>query len=266
MKTLLAAPTADSQNLNKFKPAFKELARFLLNNNIKYEETMNLMKAAFIDSAIEMNESMNPAKLNKSAISLQTGIDRRQIVFANEVTDEDELPRKKPDPIILILAELRQYRDLQHQPTIAKKGPGITLFNIINKYKGRLTPPTLINELVKLGCIEPINKKEYRIITTNIRLQQSDDRKFNYACTMMHRFIHTLRKNIEQPDRNVLEWTIESTQIAPEQRQQFIADAKQTRQDLSKDIFAFVENYEADVEAGSYSPISMSVFMYDQEQ
>ncbi|WP_223789425.1 hypothetical protein [Marinicella meishanensis] len=266
MRALLAATQVDLQNLNKFKPAFKELARFLLNNNIKYEDTMNLMKASFIDSAIEMDGTMSMHGVNKSAISLQTGIDRRQIILQNEVDDEDELTRKKPDPVVLILAELRKYRDLQKQSTIAKKGPGITLFSIINRYKGRLTPPTLINELVKLGCIEAINKNEYRIVSTNIRLQQSDTRKFDYACTLIYRMIHTLRKNIEHPEQNVLEWTIESTQIPPEQRQQFVADVKQVRQDLRKDIFEFVERYESDDEPGTYPPISLSVFMYDQQQ
>lgn len=266
MSTLLAAAQIDSQNLNKFKPAFNELARFLLNNNIKYEDTMNLMKSAFIDSAIEMDQTMSHQKANKSAISLQTGIDRRQIVFQDEVESEDDLPRKKPDPIVLILAELRQYRDRQNKITIKKKGPGTTLFNIINRYKGRLTVPTLINELVKLGSIEPMGKNEYSIKSTNIRLQQSDTRKFDYACTMMHRLIHTLRKNIEHPDNNVLEWTIESTQIPPENRAKFVADVKQARQDMRKEIFAFVEAYESQVDVGTYPPVSLSVFMYDEQQ
>jgi hypothetical protein len=250
----------EAQRVLKLKPAFKELARLLLNNNIKFDETVDLLKDAFIDSARDMNEQTT----NKSAISLKTGIDRRQISWTNEAPSEDELPRKRHDPMLLILSELRKVKD-QEQHIIKKKGAGTTLFSIINRHKGRLTAPTIINELVHLGCLQPINKKEYKITATNIRVQQSDARKYIYAGNQIYRLISTLRKNIEFPDQSVLDWSVESTQISPANKQRFIADAKEIRDHIRSDLMAFVDSYESEVEPGTYSPISFSVFMHNQE-
>ncbi len=260
MNSVLAIKKTNTQQVNKLKPAFDELAHFLLSNNIKFDETSELLKSAFIDSA----RNMNNKKLNVSAISLKTGIDRRQIPKKSNKTAEEFNPRKKPDPIILILAELRRYAERNKTNCILKRAPGDSLYNICNKHKGRLTAPTLIKELIHMGCIEETSKNEVTIISTTIRTEQPDSRKFSYASNQIFKLVNTMRKNIQDPENSVLEWCVESTKINAKNKKLISQDVKTVRDYLRSHILNAVDEYESDVDDGTYEPFSLNFFVNSQ--
>ncbi len=261
MNSVMNQDNSTDAKTRKLKPAFNELAHFLLSNNIKYDESLELLKSAFIYSAKTMSEK----NLNKSAISLKTGIDRRQIHLKQSVSELGEhQPRKKPDPITLILGELRRYTERENSDVIQKNGDGDSMIGFCNIYKGRLTAPTLIKELKELGCIENISKNEYRILSTNIRLQQSDERKFNYASNQIFKLINTLRTNIEDPENSVVEWNVESTRINKKNKKQLSKDVEKVRNYLRSHILNSVDAYESNVKEGTYEPISLNFFINSQ--
>ena len=240
---------------------FNELAHFLLLNNIKYNETAELLKVAFIDAASTLNNNSS----NVSAISLKTGIDRRQISMVQSTQEtEDQKPRKTSDPIILTLGELLHYQKDNHTNLLPKKGPGDSLYNFCNKCKGRLTAPTIVKELIELGCIELISKNEVKIIKTELLNNQSDSRKYDYAANQFFKVVNTLRKNIEDPDNSVLEWSVESTQINQDNKKKLSEELKKIRDSLRVRIIEKVDQYESNVEEGTYEPFSLNFYVNSQ--
>ncbi len=261
MEAAISRQILESKQVNKLKPMFNELAHFLLFNNIKYNETAELLKIAFIDSANKLNNNNS----NVSAISLKTGIDRRQISLAQSAHEtEDQKPRKTSDPIILTLGLLFHYQKDKQTSLLPKKGPGDSLYSFCNRCKGRLTAPTIIKELVELGCIELISKNEVKIIKTELLSKQSDSRKFNYATNQFFKVVNTIRKNIEDPDNSVLEWSVESTQINPNNKKILSEDLKQIRDNLRAKIIEKVDQYESNVEEGTYEPFSLNFYVNSQ--
>ncbi len=261
MEAAISQPQLKSKQVNKLKPMFNELAHFLLLNNIKYNETAELLKVAFIDAASKLNNNSS----NVSAISLKTGIDRRQISMVQSTQEtEDQKPRKTSDPIILTLGELFHYQKDNHTNLLPKKGPGDSLYNFCNKCKGRLTAPTIVKELIELGCIELIGKNEVKIIKTELLNKQSDSRKYDYATNQFFKVVNTLRKNIEDPDNSVLEWSVESTQINQDNKKKLSDELKQIRDSLRVRIIEKVDQYESSVEEGTYEPFSLNFYVNSQ--
>ncbi len=248
----------DNTKINKLKPAFDELTQFFLDNGIKYNEVLEAIKASFIDSA----RKSTSGKMNASSISLKTGIDRRQIPKATDLIKNKLFSNNnKPDPIVLVLADLRRYQERTNSSIIKIHGSCHSLSDFCGDHKGRIPIPTIINELESLDCIKRISKNEAQIINTTIRSVQSDENKFNYASDQLYKLINTLRTNIEDPDNSVVQWSISSTKINSENQKQLSNDVDKVRNYLRPHILNVIEQYESLVPRGTFDEFSLNFFI-----
>jgi len=230
----------EARNLKLLKPVFDEISYYLLRHDIKFNEVVNMLSNSYIDSARLMG------KKNASSISLKTGIDRRQIpAYADLIKNNIPRPHFKPSPLLMVLRDLRIYQKKTKLNTIHLKGMGDSLVNICNKYKGRLTAPTIIKELFDIGCIKNKKQNEVEIIRTSMNINQTQKKEFNRVSNQMSRLMNTLRKNHENPETKVVEWSIQSTQISSENRKQLANDIAKVRDNLRLYLLEVFEKYES---------------------
>lgn len=238
----------ETKNLELLKPVFDEISYYLLSHNIKFNEVVNMIWNSYIGSARLMGKN------NDSAISLKTGIDRRQIPSNQDLIKKPvQKTHPKPDPLLLVLRDLRIYQKKTKLNTIRLKGVGDTLVNICAEHKGRLTSPTIIKELIDIECIKKTKRNEVEIITTSMNVNQTQGKEFKRVSQQISRLMQTLRTNHESPETKVVEWSIQSRKISAKNRQQLAKDIKKIRDYLRPYLLEVFERYESKESEKSFS-------------
>lgn len=141
----------------------KPLVKFLIDEHgyscLEFED---LLRQVYVDVARNME-----GKVSKSEVSVKTGLSRKEVTgrWDRSLGDNETKSRKYNRAVRVMTGWMRDpeyQKDGAHLRDIAIEGEGPSLEDLVNRYGGDATLKSLLDELLRSGCVE---EKEGGLVT-----------------------------------------------------------------------------------------------------
>ncbi|WP_404364600.1 DUF6502 family protein [Marinobacter sp.] len=138
----------------------RPLARLLLRNGIGYGEFSELIKQAFVDSALE-DFSDPRGKATDSRAAVLTGLTRKEV---KRLRDRSASQNDAPVPpsgtsraarVVSGWLQDREFQDSEGAPAMLAFDGHNSFSELVRRYSGDMTPRAVLDELVRVGVVEP---------------------------------------------------------------------------------------------------------------
>ncbi len=244
----------EEQRLQKIlRTLGQAVARLVMVTNKPALEFLPAYKAGVLDTLIAENPRM-PI----SALSLRSGIDRRQV--SQYVKQRRITEREKRNKLMLILGELKRFSDSAQM--IPKKGTLNSFEAICKRYaSGDFSPGAILRELERLQTVR--DRGDFiELINPYLSARENTTEFFEIVTWSVDQLIQTAlhnRQTSHRPDRN-FQRTVYSTQIPLEKRAQVHAELKAILESSYRQALDVLEKNEVPVAAGTYEPLGIGLF------
>jgi hypothetical protein len=215
-------------------------------------------KMGLLDALLEENPRMSIAEL-----SIRSGIDRRQI---SEYLKQNTISeREKRNKIVMVLEELKRLRE-QHYPDglIPRRGSPLSFDAVCQQYaNGDYSPGAILRELVRRGNAEDLGN--HVSVKSNVYERDKSALDFlSFSARTLNLFVNTTLSNFRINDfsKRSGQRTIYSTQIPLEKTETVHEELKLLMQKHYKQYQELLSHHEADVTAGTFEPIGVSLFQF----
>lgn len=249
----------EKQQLQKIKEVkeldgvLELLAEEYVKNDVTFKQACeNLKKSMIIASRKQGNKK-------KVAIALSTGIDRREI-------NAEYKPHQYQNKIIPVISEIRNYKIISKNKTIAVKGPKPSIQFFSNLMSGRITVPAIVDELCRKKIIKIIGNNKALILNTRISSVDTDFERYRLINKQARRQITTINHNYKSPNDKWLDYSFSSTKINESNQNKL--------NQIFRDFFnlyrpkgvSLLGEYESDVPNGTYDEYSFNLFINIKEE
>lgn len=238
----------------------RAVAKLLLKFNISRHDYQNCLNEQLVLEA----KRQNP-KATKVELAVRTGIDRRFITgYLN-----GEMPATKPNKLTLILTDIKWTLNKHYSGNkLPKKGPFQSFESICERWSsGTLTYKAILKELVRVGSVidhgddvELVVAKHSECVKTQQHFEVSTSILNRYADTAVHNL-----ENVEIAKQNY-QMSAYSTQVSPADINQLKAEIKILLRHHCDEIINLLEEYESDVQPGTYPEYGISVFEFNDNK
>ncbi|MDX1636001.1 MAG: DUF6502 family protein, partial [Marinobacter sp.] len=141
----------------------RPLARLMLRNGVGYGEFSELVKQAFVDSALE-DFSDPQRKATDSRAAVLTGLTRKEVKRLREKSaSQSDAPvpasaTSRAARVVSGWVQDREFQDSEGAPAmLAFDGPN-SFSELVKRYSGDMTPRAVLDELVRVGVVVPGDK------------------------------------------------------------------------------------------------------------
>ena len=171
-KKILAAAT---------KKIIRPLVRILLRFDVSYSEFSEFAKQVYIDVAYK-HFSIPNRKQTYSRVSVITGIPRKEVVRITELENDEQLisrgPLNRATQVITGWIRDPDFLDETGEPKeLALKDESPSFEQLVEKYSGDITARAILDELIRVGVVEKINKNQVRLLSKGYVPQASEIEK-----------------------------------------------------------------------------------------
>jgi hypothetical protein len=244
------------QKVNEIKEldgVLELLALEYVKNGVTYKQACESLKKAMIIASKKLGNK------KKVAIALSTGIDRREI-------NTEYKPYQYQNKIIPVISEIRNYKIISKNKTIAIKGPKPSIQFFSSLMSGRITVPAIVDELCRKKIIKVIGHNKAQILKTRISSVETDFERYRLINKQARRQITTINHNYQSTDDKWLDYSFSSTKINKSNQHKL--------NQLFRDFFdlyrpkgvSLLEEYESDVPNGTYGEYSFNLFINISEE
>ncbi len=230
----------------------RPLARLLLRNGIGYGEFSELVKQAFVASALE-DFSEGQRKATDSRAAVLTGLTRKEVKRLREQSaSQSDAPvpasaTSRAARVVSGWVQDREFQDAEGAPAMLSFDGPNSFSELVRRYSGDMTPRAVLDELVRVGVVEPgdrlvLRKRAY--IPSG-----DDDAMLAIFGEDVSDLIATIDHNLVQgPDRAPLyQRTLSYDNIPPEVMEQWRRYAARHSQQLLETLDEWLAPYDQDV-------------------
>lgn len=230
----------------------RPLARLLLRNGIGYGEFSELVKQAFVASALE-DFSEGQRKATDSRAAVLTGLTRKEVKRLREQSaSQSDAPvpasaTSRAARVVSGWVQDREFQDAEGAPAMLSFDGPNSFSELVRRYSGDMTPRAVLDELVRVGVVEPgdrlvLRKRAY--IPSG-----DDDAMLAIFGEDVSDLIATIDHNLVQgPDRAPLyQRTLSYDNIPPEVMDQWRRYAARHSQQLLETLDEWLAPYDQDV-------------------
>lgn len=160
---------------------FNPLVKLMLRYEISHSEFCELAKRAYVNVAYRYY-SIPGRKATYSRVSVLTGLSRKEVVRISELTDEDPLETKGPlnraRRVIRGWMDDPEFLDEKDNPRILPLRREKNSFDdLAMRYSGDITARAILDELLRQGIVEKVDKHNVKLIQQGFIPQNDDGEK-----------------------------------------------------------------------------------------
>jgi len=157
------------------------LVKLMLRYEVSHSEFCELAKRAYVNVAYR-HYSIPGRKATYSRVSVLTGLSRKEVVRISELNDEAPLQTKGPlnraRRVIRGWIDDPDFLDDEGNPKeLTLRDSPISFEELATRYSGDITARAILDELLRQGIVEKIDKKTVRLIHLGFIPQQDDGEK-----------------------------------------------------------------------------------------
>ena len=146
----------------------RPIAQLLLRFEISHSEFAELAKRAYVDAAFN-HFSIPNRKQTFSRVSVLTGLSRKEVVRIASIEPDHEPETKGPlnraTRVIGGWLKDPEFLDNNKEPKVLSLKNSKTSFEeLVNKYSGGITARAILDELVRVGAVEKLDKDKVRLL------------------------------------------------------------------------------------------------------
>ncbi len=210
---LAVTHSVKSSLLVAFRYLLKPLVRMALKNGVLFPEFSVALKQAYVDVANRQNKVPGIA-VTGEGMFVMTGISAAE---ANNLLGANAAPSLDVDAELPLARILNAWhtdarftgpygvlRDLEFEPRGAL-GPGkqsnSTFADLAHAYFPEISPKTLLDELLRLGCVKDVGNGFYRAIRRSYVPDPLSDDSIRLIAQIVHNLCETLEINIRPESR-----------------------------------------------------------------
>lgn len=230
----------------------RPLARLLLRNGIGYGEFSELVKQAYVDSALEdFAESQRKATDSRAAVL--TGLTRKEVKRLREkAASQNDAPfpasaTSRAARVVSGWVQDREFQDSEGAPAMLSFDGPNSFSELVRRYSGDMTPRAVLDELVRVGVVEPGDRL---ILRKRAYIPSGDDAAMlDIFGEDVSDLIATIDHNLVQgPERAPLyQRTLSYDNIPPEVMDQWRRYAARHSQQLLETLDEWLAPYDQDV-------------------
>lgn len=182
------------------------IARILLRFDVSHSEFAELAKRAYVNAAYRYFAIPN-RKQTYSRVSVITGIPRKEVVRIVESNVEEPPQTKGPlnraTQVVTGWIRDPQFIDAQGEPRIlALKGQTPSFEQLVEKYSGDITARAILDELVRVGTVEKVDKNSVRLLSKGYVPMTSEAEKLEMLSKHFSDLMTTGTHNITHPPKD----------------------------------------------------------------
>lgn len=230
----------------------RPLARLLLRNGIGYGEFSELVKKAYVDSALE-DFADSRRKATDSRAAVLTGLTRKEVkrLRENAASQNDgPVPASATSRAARVVSgwvQDREFQDSEGAPAMLSFDGANSFSELVRRYSGDMTPRAVLDELVRVGVVEAGDRL---ILRKRAYIPSGDDAAMlDIFGEDVSDLIATIDHNLAQgPERAPLyQRTLSYDKIPPEVMDQWRRYAARHSQRLLETLDEWLAPYDQDV-------------------
>ncbi|MFV1982908.1 MAG: DUF6502 family protein [Thiohalomonadales bacterium] len=143
------------------------IVRMLLHYNVSHSEFTELAKRSYVNVAFKYFSIAKRKKTN-SRVSVITGLSRQEVVRISEISSDEEPETKGPlnraRRVIGGWLSDADFLDEDNEPKILPlRGDAISFNELAVRYSGGITARAILDELIRVGSVEKIDKEHVKL-------------------------------------------------------------------------------------------------------
>lgn len=179
------------------------LVRILLRHGISHAEFAELARKVYVNEAT--NHFHIPGrKQSVSRVAVLTGLSRKEVLRLQQTTESAPLMEKAPlnraTRVITGWTTDAEFIDAKGQPLpLPSSGAGASFSTLIKRYSGDITAGAILDELIRVGAIEP--RDEYYYLRAPAYIPREDEvEKIKLLGICGRDFLNTVEHNVSNTD------------------------------------------------------------------
>lgn len=182
------------------------IAHILLRYEISHSEFAEMTRRAYVDAAYKYFSIPN-RKQTVSRASVLTGLSRTEVArivgLKDELADIHSTPNRATRVIGGWLSD-SDFLDENHEPKVLPlRDEEISFDTLVNRYSGGITARAILDELVRTGAVEKVDKEHVKLIHHGFVPHGDDAEKINifmtHASDLLGTGIHNLTLKDQSP-------------------------------------------------------------------
>jgi hypothetical protein len=183
----------------------RPLAKTIMQHGMSFTMFVEEAKKVFLDVA-EQEFSLAGRKQSAARVAIITGISRKEIsrIRHNDSNGEDEIktPPNRAARVISCWVSDATFHDKSGQPReLTFDGESPTFTDLVRKSSGDMLVRAMLDELVRVGAVEVVNKR-IRLINRSYIPVNSEVEKLRILGTDVAKLIETVNHNMQKDQNN----------------------------------------------------------------
>ncbi len=181
----------------------RPLTRILLRSGVSFSTFADLVKWIYVDVATK-EFGIKGRKQSTSRVSIITGLSRREVMRVRRLPRPDvTASTERHNRAARVIAGWRrekEFLDAEGKPApLSLEGRGATFSELVKRFSGNVPPRAILDELVRVGAVERLEKGRVRLVTRAYIPRSNDVHKLHILGTDVRHLISTIDHNLK-PD------------------------------------------------------------------
>ncbi|MFK8053025.1 MAG: DUF6502 family protein [Woeseiaceae bacterium] len=190
------------------RAVLRPLLSMLLKCGMTFREFSDISKSVFVETASK-DYGIDGRPTNVSRVSILTGISRKEVKRQRDIlgSSEDAVTRKTNDATKLLSGwhQDNAFLGEDGKPALlTTTGANTSFAQLCDKYGGDVPPTTMLKELIKTGCVEPLAGGELRALKRYYQPAIHDEENLLFAVDRIRDVISTMNNNVFPEENGAL--------------------------------------------------------------